>query len=294
MGLYGTSNFWQNLFSKIACCSSLNFSHVGDLASATTNGVYNFGGQVSEMDFWVQASGEFAIWYITTGDDFYWVVGPSAEVGSFSAAMYTVSDLLEKKCPNNEGYVWNWRYNNGVSWIETNDVHIKCTNEGDFCTSQNPCGTDQGDCDIHDECQMGLICGSNNCPESALYNSDTDCCYAPPLGDEYFCTSQNLCAVDEGDCDSHDECQMGLICGSNKCPKGAAHFNADTDCCFNATIGEEFFCSTVKPCGDNEGRDLFDHTHNLDIVSRCFEKIIIVKIFFQKCHMFIIDNFINP
>ena len=60
----------------------------------------------------------------------------------------------------------------------TNDVYIKCANEDDFCTSQNPCATDQGDCDIHDECQDGLFCGSNNCPASLGFHSEFDCCYA--------------------------------------------------------------------------------------------------------------------
>ena len=35
--------------------------------------------------------------------------------------------------------------------------------EEDFCTHENPCGVEQGDCDSNDMCMAGLICGLNNC-----------------------------------------------------------------------------------------------------------------------------------
>ena len=46
----------------------------------------------------------------------------------------------------------------------------------DFCTSVTPCGGNEGDCDLHDECQDGLFCGSNNCPASLGFDSEIDCC----------------------------------------------------------------------------------------------------------------------
>ena len=42
-----------------------------------------------------------------------------------------------------------------------------------FCTIENPCGADQGDCDSNSECQCDLYCGYNNCP---VLGSEVDCC----------------------------------------------------------------------------------------------------------------------
>ena len=42
-----------------------------------------------------------------------------------------------------------------------------------FCTIENPCGEDLGDCDSDDECQNNLFCGYNNCP---LLGTFVDCC----------------------------------------------------------------------------------------------------------------------
>ena len=44
-----------------------------------------------------------------------------------------------------------------------------------FCYC-NSCYENEGDCDAHDECQDGLLCGSNNCPASLGYGSEVDCC----------------------------------------------------------------------------------------------------------------------
>ena len=45
-----------------------------------------------------------------------------------------------------------------------------------FCNC-NTCSENEGDCNSHDECQVGLICGSNNCPSSVGFDSEVDCCY---------------------------------------------------------------------------------------------------------------------
>ena len=47
-----------------------------------------------------------------------------------------------------------------------------------FCNC-NTCSENEGDCNSHDECQVGLICGSNNCPSSVGFDSEVDCCYKP-------------------------------------------------------------------------------------------------------------------
>ena len=144
-------------------------------------GLYTFQGFSEGMDYWVDAEGENAIWYNMLGSSYDWNIGTLENLASNTVAIYSSSNTLEKKCPNNEGYVWNWKYDNLINsgFTDTNDVYIKCANEDDFCTSENPCGTDEGDCDTHDECQDGLFCGSNNCPSNLGFNSEFDCCYTP-------------------------------------------------------------------------------------------------------------------
>ena len=51
-------------------------------------------------------------------------------------------------------------------------------------------------------------------------------------GEMGFCHCHS-CSENEGDCDSNNECQDGLACGSNNCP--ATHgFDSNVDCCINA------------------------------------------------------------
>ena len=40
-----------------------------------------------------------------------------------------------------------------------------------------PCGEGEGDCDGDDECEDGLVCGSDNCP--AGFPWYYGCCYKP-------------------------------------------------------------------------------------------------------------------
>ena len=104
--------------------------------------------------------------------------------------------------------------------------------EEDFCTIENPCGADEGDCDSNFACLDGLNCGLNNCPASLGYAPDVDCCYEVSIGDDDFCTTDtNPCGVNEGDCDSNDECQTNLICDTaNSCPEYLG-FAPDVNCC---------------------------------------------------------------
>ena len=202
-------------------------------------GDYKFQGTSGGMDYWVNF--DYAIWYKEAGENiisFWWLIGTLEYLDSATCVMYSTSqsNSMKKRCPYNEGsYIWNWNVGIGSSFIASNDVHIKCGNEDDFCTSANPCGTNEGDCDNHDECQGGLFCGSNNCPASFGFHSEFDCCYVPAVGDEHFCTISNPCAENEGDCDSDIECQDGLACGSKTCPTSLG-FDSEIDCCYVLTV----------------------------------------------------------
>ena len=88
---------------------------------------------------------------------------------------------------------------------------------------------------MHDECQDGLACGSNNCPALLCFDSEVDCCYQPTVGDEHFCTTENPCDIDQGDCDSKNECQTNLICDTEiSCPEYLG-FKNDINCCFSGS-----------------------------------------------------------
>ena len=188
------------------------------------------------MDFWVFTEGEYAIWHTNVQ---YWLIGSLASLGYLNAPLYSKNSHFKKKCPNNEGYVWNWNFYDGNSFMATTDVYIKCANEDDFCTSESTCGADIGDCDTHDECQDGLFCGSNNCPDSLGFHSEFDCCYAPAIGDEHFCTTASPCAVDEGDCDSNNECQTNHFCDLVNSCLDYLGFESDVNCC-SKVIGCKF------------------------------------------------------
>ena len=44
------------------------------------------------------------------------------------------------------------------------------------CSSSNPCGANEGDCDSDNDCSGNLKCGFNNCAGSQ-FPSAADCCY---------------------------------------------------------------------------------------------------------------------
>ena len=99
----------------------------------------------------------------------------------------------------------------------------------------------------------GLVCGLNNCPVSIGYDSGVDCCYNFTVGDPNFCTVDSPCGLNQGDCDSNSECQNNLFCGTNNCPESLG-FEAEIDCCsMEIYNGDENYCSTLNPCGVNEG-----------------------------------------
>ena len=109
-----------------------------------------------------------------------------------------------------------------------------------FCSTCNPCGVNEGDCNYDNECQPGLTCGQDNCPAFLGYDQSVDCCRKPINGDENFCTTENPCGLDEGDCDYDNECQPGLTCGTNNCPTNIG-LDATIDCCYKSMLIQLIF-----------------------------------------------------
>ena len=45
------------------------------------------------------------------------------------------------------------------------------------CSDSQPCGLGGGDCDVDQDCQGDLVCGTDNCgPPHSLVSSSADCC----------------------------------------------------------------------------------------------------------------------
>ena len=66
-------------------------------------------------------------------------------------------------------------------------------------------------------------------------------CITAINGDYDFCYC-NMCSENEGHCDSHDDCQDSLLCGSNNCPSSLG-FDSEVDCCYKPT----------EVCADSNG-----------------------------------------
>ena len=57
-------------------------------------------------------------------------------------------------------------------------------------------------------------------------------------GGDSCCTSGNRCDVDQGDCDSDDDCKIGLKCGRDNCPTKSGHqWDSTDDCCYKPMPG---------------------------------------------------------
>merc|ERR1712223_317117 len=109
------------------------------------------------------------IYYSCSGS---WRIYEAASIGECNGYIFTDA---KTSCPHSE-VQWNWSYWSGELG---NGFAAKCTGpagHANFCTVDNPCPTDEGDCDLHSECQTGLICGTDNCPASKGYASWVDCC----------------------------------------------------------------------------------------------------------------------
>ena len=113
------------------------------------------------------------------------------------------------------------------------------------CTTKDPCGVDEGDCDKDSHCAGELVCGSNNC--GSRFPSGADCCkqskHADHTGnpkckpdtlenyDRSCCKTKAPCGVDEGDCDKDSHCAGDLVCGTNNC---GSRFPSGADCCMQS------------------------------------------------------------
>ena len=52
--------------------------------------------------------------------------------------------------------------------------------------------------------------------------------------DSECCSKYEKCCINQGDCDSDNECSGALVCGKDNCP---SPFPSDADCCENPGPG---------------------------------------------------------
>jgi len=116
---------------------------------------------------------------------------------------------------------------------------------GDDCCSDGACGLGEGDCDSNADCANDLVCGTDNCKanfDSTSFDSTDDCCTSKfevdltggssCVGGDACCTDRGNCGIGEGDCDTDDDCQSGLVCGRDNCV--GEGFDSTDDCCKSA------------------------------------------------------------
>ena len=75
-------------FFNIVCCLTLNVNLQNNVKEkwGDFEGVYTFQGFSNEMDHWVDAEEEHAIWYIALGT-YHWIIGSLVNLGSSTAAI---------------------------------------------------------------------------------------------------------------------------------------------------------------------------------------------------------------
>ena len=61
------------------------------------------------------------------------------------------------------------------------------------CTSANPCGLNQGDCDTDDDCFGDLRCGTDNC--IGFGDTGADCCQIIGIADNAADIASNAAAI---------------------------------------------------------------------------------------------------
>ena len=155
------------------------------------------------------------------------------------------------------------------------------------CSVLNPCGLCRGECDRDSQCAPGLRCYDREGLENISGCTGRgriarDYCYRDPSLEEAEpsrdpeleivgqCTAASPCGLCQGDCDSDDECEVGLICkqrGSFEQVPGCSGLGrGGLDYCYpqELEVAEPLFrvtqqferassCTIDSPCGECQG-----------------------------------------
>ncbi|MFH1786960.1 MAG: hypothetical protein ABH829_04910 [archaeon] len=141
----------------------------------------------------------------------------------------------------------------------------------DYCSTA-VCSAGEGDCDSDSQCASGLVCAINSGSNYGM-PQNYDVCINPAVfdavggaynGNEAYCSLKALvgqkCAEGQGDCDSDDECQSGLICALDIGGRVFGVGEEKTDVCTapaNLQSGDMDFCRARvllgQKCAEAEG-----------------------------------------
>ena len=115
------------------------------------------------------------------------------------------------------------------------------------CCSDTVCHEGEGDCDVDDECDGYLVCGTNNCPWGVATD---DCCRKPRDGSDVTLTcTDTICYEGEGPCSDDSQCRGTLVCGPGTCS-----WDDSKDCCRKPCDGSADACDcAVTMCKEEEG-----------------------------------------
>eukprot|EP00092_Neocalanus_flemingeri_P005011 GFUD01005388.1.p1 GENE.GFUD01005388.1~~GFUD01005388.1.p1 ORF type:complete len:490 (-),score=75.79 GFUD01005388.1:64-1533(-) len=115
---------------------------------------------------------------------------------------------------------------------------VGSSSDWSYCSTSNVCSLGQGDCDSDSQCSGSLVCGNNNCRDfHPNAQSNADCCIAATAAgtgsnsDWSYCSTSNMCSLQQGDCDSDSQCSGSLVCGDNNCRDFHPTAQPLADCC---------------------------------------------------------------
>ncbi|WP_428263811.1 thrombospondin type 3 repeat-containing protein [Haliangium sp.] len=132
-------------------------------------------------------------------------------------------------CAKNVGTAYGFESDTDVC-VPLCDAHDP--GDSDYCSETCPCGDGEGDCDNSDECATGLTCVKDVGADHG-FDSETDVCLATchpsAPGGFHYCSADCPCEAGEGDCDSDDECALGLTCATDVGPEYG--WDSDVDVC---------------------------------------------------------------
>merc|ERR1719402_1391209 len=84
-----------------------------------------------------------------------------------------------------------------------------CDGGDSCCSPTNPCSENEGDCDRDADCQGTLLCGQNNCPDTASFDTTDDCCQTDTNTTTTTTTpttTTTTTTTTTGGCDGGDSC----------------------------------------------------------------------------------------
>jgi len=134
--------------------------------------------------------------------------------------------------------------------------------EEDYCKACGPCEEGQGDCNSDEECAEGLFCISNVGSDFG-FEATVDVCMARGddecsglEGDWDYCRFCGPCEENQGDCDSDEECRIGLACVDDigdqfGWPPGVDVCRVNQEC--PDLLGDNSYCSVCGPCEEGQG-----------------------------------------